>query len=165
MVLFRKKREAYEHYRKSNEKLSEQKELNRKKSEHFSSKTNDLFSNNFEGFGYKVGDEEIVYKVNDPNSIKDVQSDAMNFINKHLEDGYLKDANAYHKALNAAMDPDALFKFAYEKGAADAITKETKEAKNVDMKARPTGSTTIKSNVKIRSVDNERGNRLVIRKK
>lgn len=158
-------REAYEHYKKSNEKLSEQKELNRKKSEHFSSKTNDLFSNNFEGFGYKVGDEEIVYKVNDPNSIKDVQSDAMNFINKHLEDGYLKDANAYHKALNAAMDPDALFKFAYEKGAADAITKETKEAKNVDMKARPTGSTTIKSNVKIRSVDNERGNRLVIRKK
>ena len=84
-----------------------------------------------------LDDENITFKVSDINATKEVQSNAGNFVNKHLdENGMLKDANAYHKALNAAMDPDALFKFAYEKGAADAITKDVKEAKNVDMRHR-----------------------------
>ena len=89
----------------------------------------------------------------------------MNFINKHLDDdGMLKDANAYHKALNAAMDPDALFKFAYEKGAADAITKDVKEAKNVDMKAKTTGQN-VSTEKKYRVVNPDSGNRLVIKSK
>ena len=89
----------------------------------------------------------------------------MNFINKHLdENGLLKDANAYHKALNAAMNPDALFKFAYEKGAADAITKDAKEAKNVDMKAKSTQQK-VSEPQKYRVVNPGSGNRLVIKSK
>ena len=124
-----------------------------------------LFSKNFEGFGYEVGEEKITLKVSDVDSVKNTQSDAMNFINKHLDDdGMLKDANAYHKALNAAMDPDALFKFAYEKGAADAITKDVKEAKNVDMKAKTTGQN-VSTEKKYRVVNPDSGNRLVIKSK
>ena len=133
-------KEAYELYKEDTKNKSERQGSDLKKKEHFSSKTNELFSTNFEGFGYKVGEDNITYKVSDVNSTKNAQSDAMNFINKHLdENGLLKDAGSYHKALNAAMDPDALFKFAYEKGAADALTRDAKEAKNVDMKANKVG--------------------------
>ncbi len=153
-------RENFEQYKQS---TKQQNEKALKKQEHFSSKTNELFSNNFEGFGYSVGEENITFKIGDVDSLKSKQSDAMNFINKHLDsDGMLKDANAYHKALNAAMDPDALFKFAYEKGAADAITKDVKEAKNVDMKAKSTGQSVNKGS-KVRSVSTDHGSRLVIK--
>ena len=156
-------RESYEQYKENTKRSSEQSESTQKKKEHFSSKTNELFSSNFEGFGYKVGENNITYKVGDVDSVKNVQSDAMNFINKHLdENGLLKDADKYHKALNAAMDPDALFKFAYEKGAADAITKDAKEAKQIDMKANSAGSSTTKSGTTVRSLSNDHGNRLVI---
>tara|TARA_R110001592_G_scaffold212013_1_gene464182 strand:+ start:2716 stop:3843 length:1128 start_codon:yes stop_codon:yes gene_type:complete len=158
-------KDLFEKYKQSAKQENESKDNALKRSEHFSAKTNDLFSKNFEGFGYEVGEEKITLKVSDVDSVKNTQSDAMNFINKHLDDdGMLKDANAYHKALNAAMDPDALFKFAYEKGAADAITKDVKEAKNVDMKAKTTGQN-VSTEKKYRVVNPDSGNRLVIKSK
>ena len=156
-------KEAYSRFKQSKQAQNEEQEKTAKKQEHFSAKTNELFSKNFEGFGYKVGDKQITLKVNDVDSVKNIQSDATNFISKHLdENGMLKDANAYHKALNAAMDPDALFKFAYEKGAADAIESDTKEAKNIDMKARTSGQT-ISDRPKVREVDANHGSRLTIK--
>jgi hypothetical protein len=153
----------FEKYKQSAKQENESKDNAQKRSEHFSVKTNELFSKNFEGFGYEVGEEKVTLKISDVESVKNAQSDAMNFINKHLdENGMLKDANAYHKALNAAMDPDALFKFAYEKGAADAITKDVKEAKNVDMKAKTTGQN-VSTEKKFRVVNPDSGNRLVIK--
>ena len=87
----------------------------------------------------------------------------MNFIGKHLdENGMLKDANAYHKALNAAMDPDALFKFAYEKGAADAIEKDTMEAKNIEMKARSSNQV-VNEGSRVREVNASHGSGLRIK--
>ena len=158
-------KELFEQYKQSTKQQEANKEDITKRSEHFSKKTNELFSKNFDGFGYEVGEEKVTFKVNDVDKVKDVQSDAMNFINKHLdENGLLKDANAYHKALNAAMDPDALFKFAYEKGAADAITKDAKEAKNVDMKAKSTQQK-VSEPQKYRVVNPGSGNRLVIKSK
>ena len=156
-------RDGFNEYKQSTKQQSEDQEVNNKKSQHFSTKTNELFSDNFEGFGYNVGDENITFKVSDINATKEAQSNAGNFVNKHLdENGMLKDANAYHKALNAAMDPDALFKFAYEKGAADAITKDVKEAKNVDMKAKTTGQS-VGSQSRVRVVNSDSGSRLVIK--
>ena len=158
-------KELFEQYKQSTKQQEANKEDITRRSEHFSKKTNELFSKNFEGFGYEVGEEKVTFKVNDVDKVKDVQSDAMNFINKHLdENGLLKDANAYHKALNAAMNPDALFKFAYEKGAADAITKDAKEAKNVDMKAKSTQQK-VSEPQKYRVVNPGSGNRLVIKSK
>ena len=87
----------------------------------------------------------------------------MNFIGKHLdENGMLKDANAYHKALNAAMDPDALFKLAYEKGAADAIEKDTMEAKNIEMKARSSNQV-VNEGSRVREVNASHGSGLRIK--
>ncbi len=158
-------KELFEQYKQSTKQQEANKEDITRRSEHFSKKTNELFSKNFEGFGYEVGEEKVTFKINDVDKVKDVQSDAMNFINRHLDkDGLLKDANAYHKALNAAMDPDALFKFAYEKGAADAITKDAKEAKNVDMKAKSTQQN-VSEPQKYRVVNPGSGNRLVIKSK
>lgn len=150
--------------REENERLqNEKQERSNRNKEYFSAKTNELFSNNFEGFGYNVGDNKITLKINDVESVKNMQSDAMNFIGKHLdEEGKLKDANAYHKALNAAMDPDALFKFAYEKGAADAVERDTKEAKNIEMKARGS-SQVVNEGFKVREVNASHGSGLRIK--
>jgi hypothetical protein len=156
-------KELYSRYKSSIESQNENQEKSLKQSEHFSAKTNELFSNNFEGFGYKVGDSEITFKVNNAEAVKKTQSDAMNFIGKHLdENGMLKDANAYHKALNAAMDPDALFKFAYEKGAADAIEKDTMEAKNIEMKARSSNQV-VNEGLRVREVNASHGSGLRIK--
>jgi hypothetical protein len=156
-------KELYSRYKSSIESQNDNQERVRKQSEHFSAKTNELFSSNFEGFGYKVGDSEITFKINNAEAVKKNQSDAMNFIGKHLdENGMLKDAKAYHKALNAAMDPDALFKFAYEKGAADAIEKDTMEAKNIEMKAR-SSSQAVNEGSKVREVNASHGSGLIIK--
>ena len=67
------------------------------------------------------------------------QSNIVNFINNFLDDnGYLRDAAQFHKAIAMAMDPDKTAKFFYEKGKSDAVTNFDRESKNIDMRSSPT---------------------------
>jgi len=155
-------KEDYVRFKESSSRQNEDNENLIKKQEHFSRKTNELFSNNFEGFEYGEGDQKTILKVGDAETVKTVQSSAMNFMNKHLdENGMLKDARAYHKALNAAMDPDALWKAAYEKGMSDAITKNIKESKNTDMKPASANKEQVER-AKVREVNPDHGSGLKI---
>jgi len=107
-----------------------------KQSKWFAEKTDAYFNTKFNGFKFKVNDTNLVYEVKaeDLSAVKDTHSNFHNFLNMHLnEDGYLKDAEKYHKALAAAFNPDGFAKFFYEKGQADAISADVKETKNVDM--------------------------------
>lgn len=127
-------RETYEAFKQHLNSKEEQKVKSTERSERFDKLTNELFSDKFKGFEFKVGDKEIVYNIEDMQSVKSMQSDVNNFINKHLDDnGMLKDAGAYHKALYAAMNTDALVKYAYELGASEAIAGSIKDSKNIDM--------------------------------
>lgn len=158
-------KEAYARFKESLSNQEQDKENLIRKQEHFSKKTNELFSDNFEGFEYGSGDNKTVLKIGNVDTVKSAQSNAMNFMSKHLdENGMLKNAMEYHKALNAAMDPDALWNAAYEKGIADAITKSTKEGKNIDMSP---ASATREQGKKpmVREVNPDNGSRLTIRTK
>lgn len=123
--------ESFKSYKQQEESLNEE---NRKKGEYFSAKTNELFSDKFEGFGFKINDKNLVYKPEDASSLKERQSNMQNFFGRFLdENGYLKDAEMFHKALAVASDPDSFAKFFYEKGQSDATTDISIESRNLDM--------------------------------
>ena len=97
----------------------------------FKERTNQILNNEFEGFEYNVGDKKFRYKVKDPVTIAETQSDINNFVGRFLgEDGKIKDTAAYHKALYAAMNTDKLASHFYEQGKADGVKSLVQQSKN-----------------------------------
>ena len=157
---------AEEYKRLSLESENAQSE-NMKRSSLFKQKTEEFFSNQFEGFKYKIGESEYVYKPADAEKLKAKQSDINNFFSKFLDkDGYLANAADYHKAIATAMNPDAIAKFFYEKGKADAVGNISKESKNVKMDVRqaPQAASNF-SGFRVSAVESDSGNRLRIKKR
>ena len=126
--------EFFDRYKKENEEAT-------KIAEHqvstFKSKTEGLFSNDFKGFDFTVGDKKFRYKVNNVDQVKDTQSDINNFVKKFLNDkNEMSDAAGYHKSLFTAMNTDAIANHFYEQGKADAMKSSIQKAKNIDMSPR-----------------------------
>ena len=92
------------------------------------------------------------------------QSDVYNFIGKFVgEDGLIKDASGYHKALSVAMNPDKFAKFFYEQGRAEAIEGDARRAKNIKMDVRQAPQSTSDGGFKVRAVDEGRSRGLRIK--
>lgn len=139
---------------------------NQKKREWFSKKTDELFSDEFKGFEFNVNDEKITFKPADAAELKSSQQSPMNFINKYIgEDGLLKDAAGYHRALSMAMNPDKFAKFFYEQGQAAAVDGMAKKSKNIDMDTRRAPEVTKKGGMQVRSLSQDSGRGLKIRSK
>lgn len=148
-------KEAFNFYNQYREQSDQETKAQEERSKIFAEKTNNLFSNDFKGFEFDAGEKKQVYKPSDVNKVKEVQSDISNFFNQHLdENGVVKDVAAYHKALFAAQNADAIFKFAYEQGKADATDGLVKETKNIDMNIRENVSTDT-GGTKFRAVSND----------
>jgi hypothetical protein len=130
-------KEAFNFYNQYREQTDQETKAQEERSRIFMDKTNALFSDDFKGFEFNAGEKKQVFKPSDVSKVKEVQSDITNFFNQHLdENGVVKDIQAYHKALYAAQNADAIFKFAYEQGKADATDGLVKETKNIDMNVR-----------------------------
>lgn len=130
-------KEAFNFYNQYREQNDQETKAQEERSRIFMEKTNNLFSDEFKGFEFNAGEKKQVFKPSDVSKVKEVQSDITNFFNQHLdENGVVKDIQAYHKALYAAQNADAIFKFAYEQGKADATDGLVKETKNIDMNVR-----------------------------
>lgn len=131
-----------EEYRSAKEfadSIKTQEELHQKQSEVFLAQTENLFSNDFKGFEFKIGDEVINHKPANIQSTKENQSNVMNFLGKFLdENGFIKDPEGYHKALYMAMNYESVLSNVYETARAKAIEEEVKNSKNIDMKMRNT---------------------------
>jgi hypothetical protein len=103
----------------------------------FLNKTNQLFSEDFKGFDYQVGEKKYRFKVNNVPDVKKSQSDINNFVKKFLNaDNEMSDAQGYHKGLFTAMNADSVAQHFYEQGKADAMKDSMTKAKNVQMGAR-----------------------------
>jgi len=103
----------------------------------FDKKTNEVFSEEFKGFDYSVGDKKFRFNVKDKDSVKNDQADINNFVKRFLnEDGAMEDASGYHKSLYTAMNADAVAQHFYEQGKADALKSSVAKAKNINMDAR-----------------------------
>jgi predicted nucleic acid-binding protein len=154
---------AYKEYISQSQSIQEE---NQKRSEYFTKKTNDLFNDEFKGFEFVVGDQKMVFAPGDASEIKKIQSDVNNFISKYIdENGMISDHVGYHKALSAALNPDKLAAYFYEKGKSDAVGDVTKKSKNIDMDVRSTPQQmSTNQGFKVRAVESSSGRGLKIRK-
>ena len=125
----------------------------------FSKKTEQVFSNEFKVFEYKVGQKKYRFNVKDAKSVKNSQSDINNFVKKFLNDkNEMNDAKGYHKSLFTAMNPDMVANHFYEQGKADAIKDSMAKSKNISMEPRKGHENVIKSGFSVRSVPSESSN-------
>ena len=128
--------EFFNRYKKENEEA--QKVAENQKSI-FNSKTDKLFSTNFKGFDFNVGDKKYRFNVNNIDEVRTTQSDINNFVKKFLnENNEMSDAAGYHRSLFTAMNADAVINHFYEQGKADAMKDSVQKAKNIDMDPRGT---------------------------
>lgn len=118
-------------------RYSEEQQTVKQKQEHFSSTTNELFSNDFKGFDFSVGDKKFRYGVKNPENVAKAQMDIADFVKTFLdESGNISDVKGYHKALYAARNSDTLAQHFYEQGKADAVKDVMAKSKNISTEPR-----------------------------
>ena len=126
--------EFFNRYNKENEEATIMAEQQKQV---FLQKTDQVFSEDFKGFDFNVGEKKYRFNVKNTADVKNSQSDIHNFIKKFLnEKNEMSDAKGYHKSLFTAMNADAVAQHFYEQGKADAIKDSTIKAKNIDMGTR-----------------------------
>jgi hypothetical protein len=153
-----------EEYKQYLDDAKSYREENKRKNEWFHKKTDELFTDEFKGFEFTLDDKNVTYSPGDAAELKKAQSTPMNFINKYVDDnGLIKDAAGYHRALSIAMNPDKFAKFFYEQGQAVAVDDVMRKQKNVNMTTRKAPETITKGGMKIRSVNPDSGRGLKIR--
>ena len=124
----------FNRYKKENEEASK---VTESQVSAFKSRTEKLFSNDFKGFDFNVGEKKFRYKVKNADQVKDTQGDINNFVKKFLNDkNEMNDAAGYHKSLFTAMNADAIANHFYEQGKTDAMKASVQKAKNIDMNPR-----------------------------
>jgi len=155
---------AYESYLKESKSIEEQ---NKKKYNYFLDKTNEVFNNEFKGFEFKVGDNNITFKPGTGEELKNVQSDFNNFVNRYMDKqtGLIADPKGYHRSLAVAMNPEKFAQFFYDQGVSATVDNVTRKSKNINMDIRNAAQQTVtKDGMRIRAVgDTNSGRGLKIR--
>ena len=133
----------------------------------FTSKTEQMFSSEFKGFDFKLGEKQFRYKVNNPKDVAKTQSDLNNFIGKFLDkNGEISNLKGYHKALYAADNADTIASHFYEQGKTDAIKDMTAKSKNITNEIRPSASGDMFINgLKVRAISGVDSSKLKIKTK
>lgn len=160
---------AVDFFNRYNQERENVKKENEQQAKIFLQQTDTVFSQDFKGFDYSVGDKKYRFKVKDTTEVKDTQSDINNFVKKFLNDkNEMVDAKGYHKSLFTAMNADAIANHFYEQGKADAMKSSIEKSKNVDMDPRGTHEKVTTANGwQIRAVPNNSvsGSKLKIKKR
>lgn len=103
----------------------------------FKAETKTLFTQEFKGFDFNLGEKSFRYGVSNPEAVAERQSNITNLIKKFLnEDGSVRDVKGYHKAMYAAENADTIAKHFYEQGKADAIKEVVAKSNNIPTAAR-----------------------------
>lgn len=127
-------KEIYEKYKQYTEQASSFEEESERKRQWFDQKSDEVFSDAFKGFEFALKDKKVSFNPGDRNELRKLQSTPSNFINKFLdEQGLIKDAEGYHRALAVAMNPDKFAEFFYEQGKSDAVDGTMRNIKNIQM--------------------------------
>jgi uncharacterized protein (DUF2164 family) len=106
--------------------------------ESFKNKTNNLFTNEFKGFEFNLGEKKFRYKVSNTSDVAERQSNLNTFVKKFLNnEGEVVDTVGYHKAIYAAENVDTIANHFYEQGKADAVKDVMAKSKNINAESRP----------------------------
>ena len=141
-------------------------ELATQQHERFIDDTNTLFTNDFKGFDFEVGEKKFRYGVKDPNKVAENQSNINNFVEKFLDtEGNVKDTKGYHKAMYAAQNVDRIVSHFYEQGKTDGIKNVMNNSKNPTVDApRQSASEGISiGGFKVRAIDGVDSSKLKIK--
>ena len=140
-------------YRQYLESAKTQQDDANHKREWFVKKSDELFSPEFKGFKFNIGEDEIVYTPGSASELKKAQDSPLNFINKYLDSrGFIKDAEGYHKSLAVAMNPEKFAQFFYEQGKSQATDDVIRKTKNINMSERTAPEVSTKSGLQVKSV-------------
>tara|TARA_R110002012_G_scaffold305020_2_gene508881 strand:- start:1362 stop:2567 length:1206 start_codon:yes stop_codon:yes gene_type:complete len=134
----------------------------------FQDNTKKLFSEDFKGFDFKVGDQKFRYNVKNPNAVADKQSNINNFVNNYVDDkGEMVDSAGYHKAMYTAMNSDQLATHFYEQGKADGIKQVVSGSKNPDTNTprQVAGGDVFVKGFKVKAVSGADSSKLKIKKR
>ena len=153
---------AIDFFDRYNKEQKSAEELLQQQTKHFEQETSKVFSEEFKGFNFNVGDKKYRFNVKDVNKVKETQSDLLNVFNKYVGDNkMLQDAGGYHKALFAASNPDKIANHFYEQGKADAIKQMSAEAKNISMDPRKTSSGYVEAGgIKVKAISGDDNSKL-----
>jgi hypothetical protein len=156
---------AVEFFNRYNKEQKETSLIAEKQKNVFLKQTEDVFSNDFKGFDYEVGDKKYRFNIKNPEEVKQTQSDINNFVRKFLnEKNEMANAKGYHKSLFTAMNPDMVAKHFYEQGKTDAIKESMARTKNVDMSPRGSHEKVASSNGwTVKAINGEDASRLKIK--
>lgn len=149
-------------------RYSQQQEVAEKQHQDFITKSNEIFSNEFKGFEFNLGEKKVNYKLSNPSAVAETQSNIGNVLGKFLnEDGSVKDPVGYHKAMYAARNADTLIKQFYEQGKADAIKEIEAKSKNISGEARKSlaGQDVFVNGIKVKAINGVDSSKLKIKKK
>jgi len=132
----------------------------------FLDNTKQMFSDEFKGFDFEVGEKKYRYGVKDPSAVAENQSNLNNFVERFLDkEGNVKDTKGYHKAMYAAQNIDKIVNHFYEQGKSDGIKNVVDNSKNISNEARKTNTGDIYiGGLKVRAIDGVDSSKLTIKK-
>ena len=132
-------------------RYSEEQSKAKQQHESFKDQTKKLFSEDFKGFDFSLGEKKFRYGVKDPSKVAETQSNINNIVGKFLDnDGNVKDPAGYHKAMYAAANVDTIANHFYEQGKADAVKEVIDSSKNPSQNARQAPQTGFKNGIKVK---------------
>jgi len=133
----------------------------------FKQATNELFTNDFEGFDIEVGDKKFKYNVSNVDDVLEKQSNLNTFVKKFLNnEGQVVDTVGYHKAIYAAENIDTIASHFYEQGKADAVKDVMAKSKNISNEPRPqVGGEVFINGLKVRAVNGVDSSKLKFKSK
>ena len=147
-------------------RYKEDQEANEKKYQRFQNDTKSMFSNEFKGFEFNLGEKSFRYAVNNAETIAERQSDINNLVKKFLnKDGEVQDVKGYHKAIYAAENVDSIAKHFYEQGKADAVKDIVAKSNNITTEPRQNASELNLGGFRVKAVNGVDSSKLKIQKR
>ncbi len=148
-------------------RYNKEQQIAEKHHESFKNKTNDYFTDNFEGFDFDLGEKKFRYKISNANDVAEKQSNLNTFVKKFLnKEGEVVDTVGYHKAIYAAENADTIANHFYEQGKADAVKNMMAKSKNITNEPRPQANGDMFINgLKVRAITGADSSKLKIKTK
>lgn len=147
-------------------RYSKEQEIATQRHETFLNDTKQLFTDEFKGFDFQVGEKKFRYGIKDPSSVAENQSNINNFVEKFLDnEGNVKDTKGYHKAMYAAQNIDKIVNHFYEQGKSDGIKTVVDNSKNPTTAAREAASGDLFiGGLKVKAIDGVDSSKLRIKR-
>jgi hypothetical protein len=147
-------------------RYNEDQALNEQRYQKFKDNTKAMFSNEFKGFEFNLGEKSFRYGVNNVDTVAEKQADINNVIKKFLnKDGEIADYKGYHKALYAADNIDSIAKHFYEQGKADAVKDIVAKSNNITTEPRQNATSLNLGGFKVKAVNGVDSSKLKIQKR